>query len=267
MADIRSKIYEIYALEQLALKESPIHTLHPLVKLLSTMVYVLCVISFDRYEITSLLIFILYPVLMAKMAKIPVVLIFQRSLVALPFCLFVGFTGLFFESAAMAYVGPVAISYGTAAFLALLVRSLLCVASVLVLIATTPFDALARALRRLYVPALFVSLLEMTYRYIGVLLEEASSLYTAYRLRSSGGRGVQPAHMGSLIGQLFFRSYDRAERVYQAMQCRGYTLQPLPLEKRSFSKADFLFLFLVCGSSLLFRMMPFACLWKQVILC
>ncbi len=62
-------------------------------------------------------------------------------------------------------------------------------------------------------PDIFVTLFEMTYRYIAVLMGEASSMYTAYMLRSTERKGLQMRHMGSFVGQLFIRSYDRAERV------------------------------------------------------
>jgi cobalt/nickel transport system permease protein len=62
----------------------------------------------------------------------------------------------------------------------------------------------------------------MTDRYFSVLLREAASLFTAYRHRSPGAGGVQMRHMGVFLGQLMLRSFDRAERVYGAMKCRGF---------------------------------------------
>lgn len=44
----------------------------------------------------------------------------------------------------------------------------------------------------------------------------------AYHLRSLKQNGLEMRHMGSFTGQLLLRSIDRAERVYAAMQCRGF---------------------------------------------
>jgi hypothetical protein len=96
------------------------------------------------------------------------------------------------------------------------------VAAVLILIATTPWPKLSVQLRCFHVPPILVTLLEMSYRYIAVLLGEVQSMYTAYKLRSCGMKGIAMAHMGSFVGRLFLRSADRADRVYAAMKCRGY---------------------------------------------
>ena len=49
MAAMASKISELYSLEQLSALDTPIHHIHPLAKLLGTAVYLLCIVSFDRY--------------------------------------------------------------------------------------------------------------------------------------------------------------------------------------------------------------------------
>lgn len=68
-------------------------------------------------------------------------------------------------------------------------RTLLCVSAVLILVAVTPFRELTEGLRRLRLPAVFISLFEMTYRYLGTLAGEALSMYTAYSLRGGGKKG------------------------------------------------------------------------------
>ena len=44
----------------------------------------------------------------------------------------------------------------------------------------------------------------------------------AYHLRAVKQNGLEMKHLGAFIGQLLLRSIDRAERVYAAMQCRGF---------------------------------------------
>ena len=61
MKNIANALYNIRLLDDLAKNETPIHALHPLVKLLTTVFYLAVVMSFDRYEISNLLPFIFFP--------------------------------------------------------------------------------------------------------------------------------------------------------------------------------------------------------------
>ena len=90
------------------------------------------------------------------------------------------------------------------------------------LIATTPIDTLCAALRRLHVPDILVTLLLLTYRYIGVMLEEVVIMSEAYSLRAPGQKGIHISAWGSFLGQLLLRSMDRAEALYHSMLLRGF---------------------------------------------
>ncbi|MBK5263575.1 MAG: cobalt ECF transporter T component CbiQ, partial [Peptostreptococcaceae bacterium] len=70
---------------------------------------------------------------------------------------------------------------------------------------------------------IFVLLISMIYRYISVALEETINMYMAYSLRSPYSKGIKIKDMGSFVGQLLLRSFDRGERVYFAMKCRGFS--------------------------------------------
>jgi cobalt/nickel transport system permease protein len=95
---------------------------------------------------------------------------------------------------------------------------------------------------------------EMTYRYIGVLVTEAYSMFTAYSLRSSGGKGIAMKDMGSFTGQLILRSFDRADRVYNAMKCKGYSANyALPQSGGKLKVRDFIFCFITCSACITFR--------------
>ncbi|WP_455594524.1 hypothetical protein [Cloacibacillus porcorum] len=88
MTDLRGSVYEIYSLEQLAGGGSVIHALDPRAKILGTLFYIAAVVSFGRGELSALAPFVLYPAVALALAGIPGGMIFKRSLVALPFCLF-----------------------------------------------------------------------------------------------------------------------------------------------------------------------------------
>ncbi|MFZ5643155.1 MAG: cobalt ECF transporter T component CbiQ [Bacillota bacterium] len=107
-------------------------------------------------------------------------------------------------------------------------RVLGAVLAVNVLTASTPLADLMRALRELRVPGVFVQVLEFTVRYIYVLAEEVKRMRLARKSRCfETGRSLFDLDtfkaLGHLVGVLFVRSWDRGERIYNAMLSRGYT--------------------------------------------
>jgi cobalt/nickel transport system permease protein len=96
---------------------------------------------------------------------------------------------------------------------------------------------------------------EMTYRYIGVLFVEAYSMFTAYSLRSTGAKGIAIKDMGCFAGQLLLRSIDRADRVYNAMKCRGYALRALVSSDRKLEWKDLIFCVVACSLCIALRVL------------
>lgn len=105
----------------------------------------------------------------------------------------------------------------------LLARGLLSLAALLWLTAR-PFPELLQALRQIGCPRALVSLTGLVYRYLFVIQDEARRLLRARQARSCGSPGLlfQAGAAGSMVGSLFLRSLERSERLYAAMQSRGY---------------------------------------------
>jgi cobalt/nickel transport system permease protein len=262
---LNQKLGELYTLERLSSGDSPVHRLHPGVKILTTLLFIVLVVSFDRYALGRLAPFLFYPSILIALGDLPPGLLIRRTGAALPFCLFAGISNCIIERNTAFALGNLPLSFGFLSLCTLLLRTFLCVAAVLILIATTPWSRLSTQLRRFHVPLILVTLLEMCYRYIAVLLGEVQSMYTAYKLRSCGMKGIAMAHMGSFVGRLFLRSADRAERVYAAMKCRGYNPAESGLygkrifsheagNSRLLSAENILFFVLVSLSCVLFRL-------------
>jgi len=222
MANIMSSLYNMRLLDDLARQETVIHKLHPLTKLLTTVSFLTVVVSFGRYEIGGLLPLFLYPVMLFTLAELPLKPILLRILLVSPFIIGIGILNPFFD--AQTYMlGGTEISRGWLTFLSILIKSGLTVTAALLLIATTGMDRLAGALRMLKVPRIFVLQLLLTYRYISVLMEEVARTLRAYSLRAPEQKGVHRSAWGSLAGQLILRTFDRAQRIYEAMCLRGFT--------------------------------------------
>lgn len=222
MSNIMNSLYNMRILDDLARKETVIHKLHPLVKLLTTVSYLTVVVSFGKYDIGGLLPFLLYPSMVFALAEIPLKPIFMRILLVSPFIIGIGVLNPFFDDQSF-YLGGTEISRGWVTFLSLLIRSGLTVTAALLLIATTGMDRLGGALRMLRIPRIFVLQLLLTYRYISVLMEEVARTLRAYSLRAPQQKGVHRSAWGSLAGQLILRTFDRAQRIYEAMCLRGFT--------------------------------------------
>ncbi|MEG1068152.1 MAG: cobalt ECF transporter T component CbiQ [Anaerovoracaceae bacterium] len=253
MANIRSKVNELYSLEQLSSGKTLIHKIHPLVKIITTMVFIITVVSFDRYNLQGLVPFVFYPVVIMSLGEIPFAMVFKRTLIALPFCVFAGVSNIIFDREILVEIGDIGISYGVVSFFAIILRTLLCVSAALILVGITPFTQLAGQLRRCYVPGILVTMFEMTYRYIGVFADEVVSMYTAYGLRHSQGVGVEMKDMGTFVGQLLLRSFDRAERIYGAMMCKNYASAERNLPKKKLLLRDWIYLIIVSGLCIIFR--------------
>jgi cobalt/nickel transport system permease protein len=112
---------------------------------------------------------------------------------------------------------------GVTVFLRLVTRGTLCLFTVLLLSSTTPFGEILRVLRRLRLPSIFVTTLALMYRYLFVLVDEGQRMSRARASRTFRRRrtGLWKAN-ASVIGELFVRSTERAERIYAAMTARGW---------------------------------------------
>lgn len=241
MENIISSIDNIKFLEDLARKDSYIHRIHPLVKLITTLMYLMVVVSFNRYEIGGLMPLFLYPAYVLVFAELPIGAMCKRVLWVEPLIIGIGILNPLFDHQVYR-LGDIMISRGWITCLSILLKGGFTVMAALLLIATTGMDQIAYALRKLKVPRLFVLQLLLTYRYISVLMEEVSRTVRAYTLRSPRQKGIHRNHWGSLAGQLLLRTYGRAQRVYQAMCLRGFNGEYHVGANREIKLGDILYL-------------------------
>jgi len=106
----------------------------------------------------------------------------------------------------------------------IVLKSLTIVTLMLVLWITAPLDETLKAAHALHVPGLLVQMMVLTYRYVFVLGEELGRLRIALRVRGYRNRPTLHSYrtVGHVTGTLLIRGYERAERVGQAMRCRGF---------------------------------------------
>jgi cobalt/nickel transport system permease protein len=118
------------------------------------------------------------------------------------------------------------------------------------LVATMPTVTLGHALNAMHFPDKIVHLLLMTYRYIFVLDQESQRLIRAAKIR--GFKPGTSLHSyktyAFLVGMLFVKASERAERVYRAMKCRGFNGRFHCLHTFGFTRSD-------CGMTILLTVM------------
>jgi cobalt/nickel transport system permease protein len=117
------------------------------------------------------------------------------------------------------------------------------VLALMALIATMAFSTLGSALNRLQVPDKIVHLLLMSYRYVFVIEQEYQRLIRAAQIRGFRPRTNLHTYKtyAYIVGMLFVRSAQRADRVYKAMLCRGFKRKFYCLHEFSTGKQDWLF--------------------------
>lgn len=109
------------------------------------------------------------------------------------------------------------------------------------LVLTTSIPALLHALVSLHVPPLLVAILASMYRYIAVLVEEFNSMKRAALSRNlMNSTRWQRLVVGHMMGALFIRTYERGDRIHQAMLARGYTGLPPVGESSQGGRIDML---------------------------
>jgi len=183
------------------------------------------------------------------LCRVPAVWLLKRLLLALPFVTGAAISLFIMRPAEGDAVRLPGVGVEVSGAMLLLLASVAAKAALSVLALSLPvalwdFPTLLRAMQSLRVPRLFLMLMAFMWRYVFLLGSETSRM-----IKARDCRGARPGLfrraliVGSMAGSLFLRSFERAERVGQAMVARGYDgtvhmLAPL----RRFAVADVLIL-------------------------
>ncbi len=237
-------------LDQYLNQDSLVHHLDGRIKLIATLAFVLaCTLTPPGRWGAFLALWVVWAGA-TTLARVPHRLLLRRGLVALPFVM-AAITLLFTQPGeAWATLSLGRWQIHITAFLTVMLKSWLSVLMALLLAATTTYPALMQALRGIGVPRLLVAIISFMYRYLFVLADEAQRLLRARAARSAhpgdrqaGGPILWRARVaGGMVGNLFLRSYERSERIYQAMLSRGYAGELRTLKSGRLTHRDVLML-------------------------
>ena len=222
MSSIKTAFLDLGYMDTLSGRDTLIHRIDPRAKLLTTLIFIIAVLSFDKYEISALVPFFLYPVVMISYGELPVYYLLRKILIVSPFAVMIGIFNPLIDREILMHLGPLSLSGGWLSFCSIMIKFTLTAGSVLVLIACTGFNSVCMALEKMGVPRIFAVQLLFLYRYIFVLIDEASRMVNARSLRSFNGKGMGIKVFSYLLGHLLLRTIDRAQRIHLAMLCRGF---------------------------------------------
>ncbi len=221
--------------------QSAVHRQDPLVKLLSFVAFVVVVALLPRGAFVPLLIALVTLLCMTLVSRVPLGFLLRRTLVVVPFVLLVGAVNLLGRGlnlapawasrvAGLAWIGTTGVAADNGSGVALVsfatmaAKSFISVFSFGLLLSTTGSAKLLAAARRAGVPAVLTVATGFMLRYVFVLVSELSRLRRSWEARRVGRLHwlAEFRYLGSLIGVLLIKSYERAERVYLAMCARGF---------------------------------------------
>lgn len=235
-------------------RESPIHRADPRLKFLLVIAFILAVSLLPEGAFLALASAWLLLAAVSFVARIGPARMVRGAFIALPFAfaavpLIFTRTGRPLGTIDVRLFELTISGEGLIAFATILLKSWVSVQAAALLVFTTQFHDLLEGLERLRLPRLMVAIVSLMYRYLAVLTGEASRMMRARASRAATPPGTKPPGwrwqarvVGNMVGALFIRAYERSERVYVAMQSRGYAGHLRHLHDRPFPRAQLVLL-------------------------
>lgn len=191
---------------------TPLHNLNPKLKIIFLIVFLLCIVLTPITYKLWFLFYGLFSVILICLSKIPLSFILERLANVIPFIILVSLSALFRKQ-------------GYVFFAACVLKTTLATLLTLLVSSTTRFTKILEALKKLGLPELFIYLLSFMYRYSFLLEDQFLRTQRAYASRSVTKQGglAKVKILSNILGNIFIRTYERAERVYLAMCARGYS--------------------------------------------
>jgi cobalt/nickel transport system permease protein len=258
--------YSVFA-NQYAEKKGFLQRIDPRVKLL-TVLSLLIVIGLAR-SFKVLLVFYMGTLLLAAVSKVSLVFFIKRVWVFIPI-----FTGIIALPAIFNIVTPgipifTVISFATSHSFGpfhipqqitvtlqgvtgaaiLVMRVAASVSMAILLVVSTEWIRLLKALYVLKSPEIVILILAMTYRYIHLFLRTVEGMLLGKKSREISDLKIKQEHgwIASRLGVLVGKSYRLSNEVHLAMISRGWTGNPALMDDFSIGRVDWLWIAITIG--------------------
>lgn len=249
LRDITERLEQSLIAEDISRRNGLLQSLDVRVKMVTILVFILA--ASLTHNLVVLGVLYVFALVLAIASAIPAGYFIGRVWLALPFL-----TGIVALPALFLTPGPplvllpfglIVTRNGAITVLFLLLRVGTSISLSLLLILTTPWSGLLRALSVLRIPDVLVLVLGMTYRYIYVLLRITNDMFLSRQSRTVGRLSPHQERSteGAIAGTLLAYSLDLSSEVYLAMQSRGFTGYSHILKPGRIGTRDFTWIALV----------------------
>ena len=192
-------------------------------KLAATLLFVVAVVATPREAFWA---FGAHAALVAAAAaagRLPPRFLLRRLLVETPFLLFAVFLPFVGRGERVEVIGLSFSQEGLWAAWNIVAKATLGAAASVILAATTRVPDLLKGFARLHFPRVITAMMGFMVRYLDLVIGDLGRMRIALQSRAYHPRWIGQARaLAAVSGTLFVRSYERGERVYLAMQARGY---------------------------------------------
>lgn len=202
---------------------SPVHRTSPHVKIAALFVFVAAVVATPTQAVWAFGVHGAILFVAVGMAGLPARFFLSRLSIEVPFVIFalaMPFVGV----GPRVEVGPLVLSVaGLWGAWNVLAKATLSVGASVVLSATTEIPDILTGFERLRAPRMLTAIAGFMVRYVEVIVAEIGRVRTAIAARlGDRSRLGEAATLATVAGATFVRSYERGERIHQAMTARGY---------------------------------------------
>jgi cobalt/nickel transport system permease protein len=205
---------------------SLVHLLDPRLKIMMMLVFIIMVVTISYEKRHWLLVYLAVPLVLAGLSRISILHFLSKLFKLYPMILVITIFIPFFplpNETPQQFLGISISSSGLQKFILINAKSILILFISIVLTTTTDFMMLSKGLEKLRMPSVMIAIISFIYRFIFLLIDEVERLLMAYQsryLKLSLSKRIKI--IASMIGLLFIRTYERGERVYLAMESRGF---------------------------------------------
>lgn len=203
---------------------SPIHRLAPHVKIVALFAFVGAVVVTPTRAVWAFGIHAAILAVAVGLAELPLKFVLKRLSIEIPFVV-LALAMPFFGTGPRVDLGPLSLSVvGVWGAWNVVAKATLSVGASVVLSSTTEVADILAGFDRLRSPRILTAIAGFMVRYLEVVAGEVRRVRIAIAARLGDGRRLgEAATLATVSGTMFIRSFERGERVHQAMLARGYS--------------------------------------------
>lgn len=216
-----------YSFERYSEIVSFFHQLDSRVKLISILVLIVTIVLTPPLPMAAFAVYAVIIFALMSLSRLPWSFVLKRSLVIIPFVLFVVMFAPFMKNSTSfgSYdLGIIKLQvFGLVVAWNALIKAWLSVMLLIILTTSTRFSELLQALTWMKMPPIIVAMISFIYRFAFNFAYHLGNMYQALKARGFGGtKAWQWRVLSQLLAGLFIRAFERGERLYDAMLSRGF---------------------------------------------